>query len=114
MYKETINRLKRDLEKRLLEILKEADLRKDFKEKILNLEFGSIHYQTYTTKVKGKEYRYHHLSANWKNPDNNRWQTVGLKNLRRKPEWFDTLPVIYNTLKRVDELLKNLEVIGLE
>jgi hypothetical protein len=114
MYKKALSELKKALEERLLEILEEADLREDYKEKILNLEFGSLHYRTYKTKIGGKEYDYHHLSGNLKNPNTGKWTTIGLKNLRRKPEWLETLPAVYNSLKKVDDLIKTLDVIGLK
>jgi len=114
MYRKTLKELKRELENRLWEILTEADLREDIKEKILNLEFGSINYQTYTTKVKGKAYEYHHLSANWKNPENGKWKTIPLKHLRKKPEWFIPLVRVYSALKKVDSLIKDLESLNID
>jgi len=114
MYRKTLKELKRELENQLLGILTEADLREDIKEKILNLEFGSINYQTYTTKVRGKAYEYHHLSANWKNPETNKWKTISLKHLRRKPEWFDRLVRTYNALKKLDSLIKDLESLNID
>ena len=114
MYKEALKRLKKELENRLLEILEQADLREDFKEKILGLEFGSINYQTYTAKVKGKEYEYHHLSANFKNPETGKWKTIPLKHLRRQPEWFIPLVRVYSALKKVDSLMEDLESLGMD
>ena len=113
MYKETLKRLKKELENRLLEILEQADLREDFKKKILGLEFGSINYQTYTKNVKGKKYEYHHLSANFKNLDG-KWKTISLKHLRKRPEWFIPLVRVYSALKKVDSLIKDLENLGID
>ncbi len=97
-----------------MEILSEADLKEEIKDKILSREFGSINYQTYTTKVRGKEYEYHHLSANWKNPETGKWKTVSLKNSTRRADWFEDLPKVYNALKKLEEVYELIEPFKVE
>ena len=110
-----LEKVKYELETLLLEILEKAPLKEEIKNQILSRSFGSLNYQIYLKKTgRGNHrYEYHHLSGNIKT-ENGRWKTISLKSVRSNGEILKKLAVVYNSLKRSEEIIKDLKSIGVD
>jgi len=109
-----LQKVKKELENRLLDILEKAPLREEVKEKILGLEFGSVNYQILIKRLRKRNkvypYSYHQLSANAK--ENGKWKTILLKSVRNDDGTLKRLAVVYNAIKRIEKTLEELKEVG--
>ena len=107
-----LEKVKKELEGKLQEVVRNANLPEEVKENLLNFRYGSVNYQLLPKKIKGKTYLYHHLSANVKGEDG-KWKTKLIKSVRNDDGTLKRISVLYNSIKRISEIIEELKEVGL-
>ena len=110
-----LQKVKKELENRLLELTLKAPLKEEIKEEILGLKFGSVNHQVLVKRIRKNErkypYEYHQLTANIKT-ENGKWKTILLKSVRQDDGTLKRLSVVYNAIKRIEKTLEELKEVG--